>query len=65
MAIWFAARFQLNSAMYCSAPSVPEQAKLSLDLNMSALYGSGMNHFSLHCGIPVVVRIVTAENSPG
>lgn len=61
MAIWLAARFQLNSAMYCSAPSVPVSAKLSLDLNMS-VYGGGMNLFGLHSSILVVVRIVTAEN---
>lgn len=48
--------------MYCSAPSVPVSAKLSLDLNMSQLYGGGMNHFSLCPSIPVVVRIATAEN---
>lgn len=48
--------------MYCSAPSVPVSAKLSLDLNMAVLYGGGMNHFSLHRSIPVVVRIATAEN---
>lgn len=28
---------------------------------MSMLYGGGMNHFSLHPSIPVVVRIATAE----
>ena len=61
MAIWLAACFQLNSAMYCSAPSVLVSAKLSLDLNMSE-YGGGMNHFGLHSSILVVVRIVTAEN---
>lgn len=61
MAIWLAARFQLNSAMYCSVPSVPVSAKLSLDLNMS-VYGGGMNLFGLHSSILVVVRIVTAEN---
>lgn len=47
--------------MYCSAPSVPVSAKISLDLNMSVLCG-GMNRFSLHPSIPVVVRIATAEN---
>lgn len=48
--------------MYCSAPSVLVSAKLSLDLNMSVLYGGGMNHFSLHPSISIVVRIATEEN---
>lgn len=61
MAIEFAACFQLNSAMYCGTPSVPLSAKISLDPNMSVLCG-GMNHFSSHPSIPVVVRIATAEN---
>lgn len=61
----FAACLQLSRAMHCTAPSVPLAAELSLALNMSVLYGAGMNHFSLHPSIPVVVRIPTAENCLG
>lgn len=65
MAAWFAACFQLNRAVHCSAPSVPPSAELSLAPSMSVLCGAAMNHFSLHPSIPVVVRIPTAENCPG
>lgn len=65
MAGCFAACFQLNRAMHCSAPSVPLAAQLSLALSMSVLYGAGMNHFSLHPSIPVVVRIPIAQNCLG